>query len=270
MSKYFEGSYYKHQKGRDTLCIIAGRSESESFIQVITQDHVWKVPYQKGNLFSDKGIILKIKTPELVLRGKIRYRDLSPIRYDIMGPFRFFSMECSHGVVSMQHRLEGKLELNGTVLDFTDGKGYIEKDSGKSFPSEYTWIQANDFKEPSSIMAAVATIPFCGLKFRGCICVIQYRGKEYRLATYLGVRVVTCTKNKIVLKQGKFRLEIKIKGQNGQKLNAPQNGEMKRTILETASCDAEFRFYRKKELNFQLHSKQASFEYENLSSYLCR
>ena len=270
LSKYFEGYYYKHQNKKDTLCIIVGHSETEKFIQVITQDDVWQVPYEKGNIFSKKGIRLQIKTPNLTMRGTIRYRELSPIRYDIMGPFRFFPMECRHGVISMRHRLEGKIQLNGKIFDFTDGIGYIEKDSGRSFPSDYTWVQANDFQEACSIMAAVAVIPFCGLKFLGCICVIQYQGKEYRIATYLGGKAVVCTKNKMVLRQGKYTLDIEINSQNGQRLNAPQNGEMRRTILETASCPAEFRFYKRKELLFHLHSEKTSFEYENMSLNLTR
>lgn len=262
MSDYFEGTYYKHQKGSDTLCIIAGSSNSEKFIQVITKDFSAQVSLTDGNIFTHRGIKLNIDTPQLSLRGKIRYRKLSPIKYDIMGPFSLFPMECRHGVISMYHLLEGKVKLNGQVIDFTGGIGYMEKDSGRSFPSSYVWVHANDFSEKCSIMASVAEIPFCGLHFRGCICVIQYKDKEYRLATYLGVRVVLCRPDRIVLKQGRYRLDIRIKGDNALKLSAPKNGEMTRTILESASCNAEFIFYKGKKQVFHLFSKQASFEYE--------
>ena len=77
-----------------------------------------------------------------------------------MGPFKYFPMECRHGIISMRHTLEGRLKLNGKEIDFTNGLGYIEKDSGRSFPSSYVWVQANDFDEPCSIMASVADIPF--------------------------------------------------------------------------------------------------------------
>lgn len=267
MSNYFEGYYYKHQKGDDTLCIIVGRSDSEKFIQMITKDSAWQVPYTKGNHFSKEGIILDIKTDRLSLTGKIRYTDLSPIRSDIMGPFRFFPMECSHGITSMKHDLKGKVQLNGAEIDFTGGSGYIESDRGKSFPTSYTWIQANDFSEPCSVMAAVASIPFLGGNFRGCICVIQYQGKEYRLATYLGVRILLCRKDKILLKQGKYLLEIRIPGQSSQRLRAPENGEMTRTILEAAACNAEFTFYKREKMIFHLYSRHAGFEYETVNSF---
>lgn len=262
MRNYFEGYYYKHQKGNQTLCIIWGRAGSERFIQVITNDFSEKVPYTKGNIFSTEGIILNIHTSRLSLSGKIRYRELCPIKYDIMGPFKFFPMECRHGIVSMYHRLDGKIVLNGEEIDFTGGRGYIEKDSGHSFPSSYAWIQANDFSEPCSIMASVASVPFCCFHFQGCICVIQYRGKEYRLATYLGVRVISCTSKRILLKQGKYRLEIRIKNSNGHELSAPRNGKMERNILENPSCPAEFTFYIGEKVVFYLHSQHASYEYE--------
>lgn len=266
MKEFFEGYYYKHQKGDETLCIIAGKAGTARFIQVITEKQAWQVPFTEGNKFTTGGIRLAIETPELSLKGEIRYENLTPLGTDIMGPFRFFSMECSHGVISMGHRLRGKVELNGKTIDFTGGKGYIEMDKGRSFPSAYTWVQANDFadalQEDCSIMAAVAKIPFFGLHFRGCICAIYYKGKEYRLATYRGVRVLECSRRRIVLRQGKYRLEIEIEGGGGHRLRAPVKGEMSRTIVESASCPAWFTFFCRGKLIFHLRSEHAGFEYE--------
>lgn len=264
MDNYFDGYYYKHQKGNHTLCLIAGQSASEKFIQVITNDFSEKVPFTKGNIFSRKGIMLDINTKQLSLTGRICYKGISPIKYDIMGPFCLFPMECRHGIISMYHRLEGQVLLNGRIIDFTDGTGYIEKDSGCSFPSSYLWIQANDFQMPCSIMAAVADIPFFGLHFRGCICVIQCMGREYRLATYLGVRVLLCTRNRLVLKQGRYMLEVRIGDYRGRELSAPVNGKMIRTIVESASCFAEFIFYMHGKKVFHLYSQHAGFEYEGV------
>ena len=262
MGNYFDGYYYKHQKGDDVLSFVVGRSNSEEFIQVITRDSSYNVPFIGENYFSDKGVSLNIKTDEISLNGDLEYRDLSPIKYDIMGPFKYFPMECRHGIISMRHTLEGRLKLNGKEIDFTNGLGYIEKDSGRSFPSSYVWVQANDFDEPCSIMASVADIPFLGFHFKGCICIIQYNGTEYRMATYLGVKVIKCAKDKIILEQGKYKLEIDIDKNNGQELSAPSKGEMTRTIIETAACAGEFRFYKNDDMLFSLKSNNVSFEYE--------
>lgn len=258
----FNGYYYKHQKGDKTLCIIVGQSGSDHFIQVITNDFSEKVPFTKGNRFSTRGIKLNIQSPKLSLYGVIQYKNLSPIQYDIMGPFRIIPMECKHKIISMRHSLEGEVVLNGETIDFTGGTGYIEQDSGRSFPAGYVWVQANDFEEPCAIMAAVASIPLYALRFRGCICIVQYKGKEYRFATYLGVKIIACTKNRIFLEQGKYRLEIRLKERNPQPLRAPKDGKMTRTIKESVSCHAEFRFYQEGNLIFRLQSRHTGFEYE--------
>ena len=101
------------------------------------------------------------------------------------------------------------------------------------------------------------------MRFRGCICAIQYRGKEYRLATYLGVRVRICTEERILLTPGRYCLDIRIKKGRGHGLQAPQDGKMSRTIRERASCPAEFRFYEKGIPVFSLSSDHASFEWES-------
>lgn len=90
MGNYFDGYYYKHQKGDDVLSLVVGRSNSEEFIQVITRDSSYNVPFIGENYFSDKGVSLNIKTDEISLNGDLEYRDLSPIKYDIMGPFKYF------------------------------------------------------------------------------------------------------------------------------------------------------------------------------------
>lgn len=260
---YFKGYYFKHQKGGHTLCVIVGQTSSERFLQIITEKFSRKVPYKSGNIFTKKGIVLDIEEADISLKGRIRYHGLSPIRYDIMGPFRFCPMECRHGVISMRHHLVGGVWLNREWIDFTGGVGYIEMDSGRSFPAAYTWVQANDFAEPCAIMAAVAEIPFGRLRFCGCIGVIRYRGREYRLATYLGARPLVCTRKKVVIKQRAYRLEIRVKTDGEKELCAPENGKMTRYIREAAACHAEFRFYKKRQEIFRLQSRHTGFESEN-------
>ena len=46
-----------------------------------------------------------------------------------MGPFAFVPfMECYHGIVSMDHIIQGELEIDGVNIDFSNGRGYLEKD----------------------------------------------------------------------------------------------------------------------------------------------
>jgi hypothetical protein len=280
MHGHFEGWYYKHQTkfsndgGIKSLAVIPGRASDGAFIFIVADKESYRISfplsdYQKcgdelridGNIFSSDGISLDIQTPELSLSGKLAYTNLSPIRGDIMGPFRFFPMECRHGIISMNHSLQGAVILNDETLDFGGGKGYIESDSGRSFPTEYTWVQCNAFDADCSITVSVAQIPFYGLRFWGCICVVWLNSKEYRLATYKGVKIVRCERGIIELKQGKYRLKIAIDERDGQRLPAPQSGKMSRFIRETLSCPAHFQFMEGDKCLFEGKSDFVSYEY---------
>ena len=255
------------------LALIPGRAEEGAFIQVVTNERAYNIPYPLneykrlefarvgGSRFERRGVDLNISTDELTITGSLRYRNMKPISYDIMGPFKYLPMECRHSVISMDHDIEGELILNGEPIDFSGGRGYIEGDRGHSFPDKYIWAQCNCFDEPCSIMVALARIPFAGLKFWGCICVVLWRGKEYRLATYKGVRIVAKSPTRIELEQGKYRLVISLNNAGGHPLRAPDKGSMTRIIHESSNCEARFRFYIGGNEYFDKTSNCASFEY---------
>ncbi|MCL2838478.1 MAG: tocopherol cyclase family protein [Oscillospiraceae bacterium] len=296
MSGRFEGWYYKHNANGKTLALIPGKAVDKAFVQVVTDSRAYNIPYSLdeyhlngdvlrvgGNIFSKYGVTLDIQNSDLMLSGEIKYSNLTPIHGDIMGPFRFFPMECRHGIISMNHTLTGAVMLNGEIYDFTNGCGYIESDSGRSFPQGYTWVQCNDFENCSittpkngietaqgiatrfsraAVMCAVARIPFYGLKFWGCICVVHLNGREYRLATYNGVKILRCEPGVIALKRGKYRLIIEINANEGHMLPAPRFGKMSHAICESLSCAARFRFMEGNRILFDGESNFASYEYE--------
>jgi len=273
MKQYFEGWYLKHQNKGKTMALIPGKSMEEAFVHVVTDEEAYFITYpladyQKGevltigeNTFSESGVSLNMDRPDLRLEGTIKYGELTPIKGDIMGPFRHFPMECRHGILSMKHDLTGQVVLNGEIYDFDEGRGYIELDSGTSFPKGYSWVHCNDFEEDCSIVAAVARIPFYGLKFWGCICVVWLNGKEYRLATYKGVKIVENKPGLIELKQGKYRLIVQVDSEGGHQLPAPRRGKMDHAIVEDISCPATFKFMKGAEVLFEGSSTRASYEY---------
>ena len=59
--------------------------------------------------------------------------------------------------------------------------------------------ECNDFPQPCALMAALARIPLGKGGFTGCICSILYRGREYRFATYGGVRILKADAEQIRL-----------------------------------------------------------------------
>lgn len=275
MRKGFAGIYFKHQAKGKSLALIPGQAADGAFVQIVTEERAYHVPYPLtayrerkdgleigGNQFTYAGVKLDIQSEELTLQGGIRYENLTPIRGDIMGPFRFFPMECRHGILSMRHSLQGSLCLNGEVYHFDGGCGYIESDSGRSFPRAYTWVQCNDFTRDCSIMAAVAKIPFCGFTFWGVISVVWLEGREYRLATYNGAKILRCEPGVLELSRGKWRLTVTSSVQEGHKLYAPCRGEMSYFIRENLSCSARFRFTVDGCVLFDEESAGASYECE--------
>ena len=276
MNKLFEGYYLKHQNDSQTLAFIPGRSKTEAFIQVVTDDRSYHVSYPLrqystgsglrvgGSFFSKKGIQLDINQDELTIRGTLRYGPFTPIGGDIMGPFRFFPMECRHTVVSMRHPVKGTLYINGQPYAFENGTGYIEGDSGRSFPSSYSWVHCNRWnaqRDDCSVMASIAEIPFAGLRFQGCIAVVWLNGQEYRFATYKGVKIRRRTRQDIELTQGGMRLAVHIPAHTGHSLKAPDLGDMKRTIHESAAVRARFLFQQNGQTLLDRWSGLASYEF---------
>lgn len=218
-----------------------------------------------NSCFDSRGIDLDIKQKELSLRGTLRYGSLTPLRSNIMGPFAPFSgMQCSHGVISMAHSLEGSLTLNGEPIDFSQGTGYIETDRGRSFPSVYLWTQCL-LPEPKggSLMLAIASIPLPLGSFTGCICAILHQGREYRLATYLGAKIEEWSPSGATIQQGKYRLNVKLLEAQEQTLRAPVQGSMERSIHESLCANVSYRFWAGRDILFQHTDRRASFEFSD-------
>lgn len=280
MRDYFCGWYLKCQSDTQTLAVIpaihiSNKTKSSS-IQLITEEGAWNIefPYhdfhkQKqnfhiqaaGNYFGQYGIKLCLHTSDYSATGSVRFGPFSPIRYDIMGPFHYLPfMECQHSVLSMKHTVTGDFYINGTHYHFNNGVGYIEGDRGYSFPKEYAWTQCHF--SGGSLMLSVADIPFGLFHFTGVIAVIQWQGKEYRLATYLGAKAVKIENGEIIICQGDMVLRVKLIQKHTHPLFAPVSGRMNRTIHESASCRAFYCFQQGVHTLFSFETSKASFEYE--------
>lgn len=275
---YFKGWYFKCSTKDKTIAFIPAyhysNNNKSSSLQIITDDRTFDIPFETlkycekplcvkiGNcIFSHEGIILDFKSNSLKLEGKLSFDSCSPIRYDIMGPFKFVPfMQCRHSVYSMSHKINGEITVNEQPYKFENDMGYIEGDCGRSFPKKYIWTQC--CFENNSLMLSVADIPFLGIHFTGIISIVCLDGKEYRLATYLGAKINKITQNAVILRQGNFELTAKLLKNNGQPLSAPINGNMSRTIHESASCEAYYRFSHKDTVLCEFTTNKASFEFE--------
>ncbi|MBQ8518048.1 MAG: hypothetical protein IJ455_00390 [Agathobacter sp.] len=284
MNGYFYGWYFKSQSDTQTLAVIpavhgAGRNRTCS-IQFVTEDGAWTVTFPGDSFYQSKneirigenrfrkcGLWLDVNRLGLKVKGHLCFEHLSPLQYDIMGPFVLVPfMECRHSVYSMRHHVNGKLQINGKDYIFQNALGYWEGDRGHSFPKEYAWTQCF-ITEPKgevrgSLMLSVADIPLADFHFTGIIGIVFWQGKEYRFATYLGARVVQKSNRTLLIRQGNMELEARLFESTKQALRAPIHGAMSRTIHESATCKAFYRFRIQGRTVFSFTTDQASFEYE--------
>jgi len=271
---FFEGWYYKLVSADETLryAIIPGvylsqnHAESHCFVQVFDskadQVRFHRYPYDAfkpspdsfeiiigQNYFSADRIELGIDDDLGQLEGELQFEKLSPwpVRLTSPGAMGWFAwvplMECYHGVVSMDHIIHGRLALDGKRLDFSGGKGYIEKDWGKRFPSAWIWGQSNHFdREGVSLMVSVAVIPWLGRSFAGFIIGFLLDNEIHRFATYNRSKIeVFQVENKtvdLIVRNATYRLRIIAEREEGGLLQAPTTIAMDRRILET--LDARF------------------------------
>ena len=281
MGNGFCGWYFKCQSKEQVLAVIpAWHGENGNrccSIQLLTEDGAWNVPFPSGafclkqedplyltigeNLFCEKGFLLNIHRRDLTVTGTVEFGPLAPPRYHFMGPFRWIpGLECRHEVVSMIHRVRGKVTINGRVYDFPRGAGYWEGDRGRSFPREYVWTQCC-FPGGSLVLAA-ADVPLGPGRLLGTVGILFWRGREYRLATYLGAKVESVGKGTIRVRQGRDVLTATLLEGRERSLRAPAKGAMSRTVGESLACRARYLFQRDGETVFALESDRASFEYE--------
>lgn len=99
-----------------------------------------------------------------------------------------FFYDCSvDGVFSVEY---SKAQSLSKSVIFEDGRGYIEKDWGRGFPTAWVWVQCNGFPTRGvSLSASSASVPFLGKSFPGYIVGLQIGDALHRFTTYVGARI---------------------------------------------------------------------------------
>ncbi len=266
---FFEGWYFKlvDSSEHNRYAVIPGVSLSQggdgphSFIQILngstgeTAYHIYpleefaaargKLEIKIGpNIFNSQGMALQLPETALHIKGHLSFSSLQPwpVKWyspGIMGWYAWVPfMECYHGVLSFDHALQGVLQINDKDVDFTGGRGYIEKDWGKSFPSSWVWMQSNHFDTAGTCLtASVAMIPWIGKTFRGFIIGLLNEGKLYRFATYTGAvtEILEIQADRVVwsVRDRHHRLEIYAQRATTGNLRGPSRIDMARRVPET-------------------------------------
>jgi tocopherol cyclase len=276
---YFEGWYFKHisHDKKSVYAFIPGVSlaanNAHSFIQIINgvtgethyisydiNDFIWEKEdlwVKVGNsVFTDKFIDIDIEDKSIRVSGRLEYSNM--VKYpktilspSIMGWYSYIPfMECNHGIVSVNHSLDGVLNFNGNSVDFGGGKGYIEKDWGTSFPEAWIWLHSNTFNtENASLFVSVAKIPWLGRFFMGFICFLYVDGKFYRFSTYNNSKILSITYEdrvlSIRLENNLYVLNVVATHQRSGVLKAPSFGEMNRHIKESIDSTVHIQLFDK-------------------------
>jgi tocopherol cyclase len=261
--RYFEGWYFKQVDAAEQhiVSVIPGvaysadGTSSHSFVQVVpsTGDaaHYFAYPadafrsepdepftiHVGPSTFSCSGMVLDLKDGAHEVHGDVRFGPLTPwpvtaLSPGIMGWYRFVPrMETYHGVLSMDHAVSGSLVIDGDRIDLDGGRGYIEKDWGRSFPSSWIWAQTNHFERPGvSLMLSVAKIPWMTGAFVGSIAGLYLDGDLHRFATYTGAKI-TCIETgdneaRVTLADRREELDVHVRGCKALLLKAPVLGSM--------------------------------------------
>ncbi len=288
---YFEGWYFKivDPTERFVFALIPGISlgkngDTHAFIQMLDGKKSTSTYHEfpadnfqpssetfelalADNFFSANQLHLNL--PEL--QGELHWQNRYPWPRmlgapGIMGWFSFVPfMECYHGVVSLNHTLQGRMRVYGEDVDFTDGKGYIEKDWGESFPNAWIWMQTNHFEAayPVCLSASVAKIPWLGSHFIGYIVGFLLNEKLYRFATYTGAMMKADFDDDTVrlsFRDRKNRLEIIAHKAAGGNLVSPLSGNMVGKVNESMQAVIEVQLFENEQLIFGGNGKNAGLE----------
>ncbi|MGH4117764.1 tocopherol cyclase family protein [Clostridium sp.] len=284
--EYFEGWYYKQvsKDEKSVISLIPGISlfnnDVHSFVQYIfvsldmNNRKTIRTGYVKysvkdfkynnspfmlkvgDNIFTESMISINIIDTDIHIEGTLEFGSFTPIKKsilcpNIMGHFAYIpKMECYHGIVSMNHLVNGVLRINDEEIDLRCGSGYVEKDWGTSFPKKYIWIQCNNFKKKgTSIFCSIAHIPFMGKSFLGYISNLVINGMESRFATYnssqLKIESITNEKIFLLLENSKEKLIIEANLKDPGELIAPHQGKMQKKIKEEVLGEVKISLYNK-------------------------
>jgi hypothetical protein len=298
---YFEGWYFK-QVSADTneaWAFIPGVSMHTdgnsriAFIQAIDgsrgltrwypfafDDFSWqpdKLELSIGsNRFGTQGLSVDLDGPDGRLSADLHYGRFSPFpsrpwRPGIMGPYSFVPfMECRHGLVSMDHTVDGWVQADGRKISMDGGRGYIEKDWGSSMPSSWIWTQSNQFPTPGdSLMFSLANIPWLGSHFPGFLCAarLSEAGSPRQVqvwATWNGSRIealkVDDSTVSLSITRKDERLSLKLDRKRGGLLLAPVAGAMERRIAESIDSTMNVRLERKGQVVYEGRAPKAGLE----------
>ncbi len=152
---------------------------------------------------------LHIETDDFYGEFAIKSREVN--QKSAMGFLRFFPLECYQEVIFLNASIEGNVRVDGKKVPIK-GKSYMEKTYGKNFPTQWYWIQANQFKNPDVFLSTSGgDVPLLGRRIFGFFAILKFQNKTYRFSSYKLSKIKMMQKNDtIILKFKSFRHTLEI------------------------------------------------------------
>ncbi len=293
-SPFFEGWYLKLATADETRAvalipgIFRGRQPAShhAFVQVVDEGvryHRFSAGQLDGaedrfdvrigpNRFHEHGLSVDLDR----CRGDLRFGPMTPWPVSIpspgaMGWFAWVPfMQCYHAVPSFGHELYGYLELDGQSIDFTGGRGYLEKDWGRSFPKTWVWMQGQHFNEDFCVAVSLADVPWLGRSFPGLLAAMHFSSPPPELdpflflTTYGGARVrgLARTPDGIDLRVGGggFELELNARGGAPVSIHIPSEDSMDQVVEERLGATLSVRLSRRGRTVLETRGQLAAYE----------
>lgn len=270
---YFEGYYFKFiNDQKEIVILIAGISisttEKFSFIQIASnyneEVELYKFPLSElkpsadsfyfkigDNEFGPDRIVINIGqiNADIQLTNSIHWKR-SFLRPNIMGFLSFVpKVECKHDVITIKTDVSGYINLEKQKIVFEHGDGYIEKNWGSSFPKEYMWLHANQFKNKElSLQFAIAKPKWIFARPKVHIGYVMLDNPihfgSHRLST-----VKVRAKNdsiSITIKTSKHIIHVIVNNRAPVNLMGPKKGQLQNEIAEYLNSEIELILIKRK------------------------
>ena len=274
---FFEGWYYKlvNQDESQRWAIIPGvfvneeSTKSHAFVQVLNgntgasyyhrfgtfkaEENAFDITIGRTNHFTLEQFSLDFADEHGAISGELRFEGLQPWPISILSPgvmgwYAWLpTMQTYHGVLSFDHHIDGQLNLYGETVDFTGGRGYIEKDWGQSFPEGYIWMQSNHFETAgTSLTASIARVPNTS-DTRGFIVGLWHDGDLYSFTTYNNTEIEKLIIDEHTVEWIMYRndaeLHITAQRASGGLLKGPEVDGMNMRVAETMQATIDYQLY---------------------------
>ncbi|MFW6312601.1 MAG: tocopherol cyclase family protein, partial [Spirochaetota bacterium] len=146
-------------------------------------------------------------------------------------------------IIVMDAGAEGTVD--GSRLE---GRFYMEKDYGRSFPNAWIWLQSNSFPgHRVSVTCSIANVPFVGGAFTGFLAGMSVAGDLFKFTTYTGSRIEKIDADEaaveLIIADRHRRLSIRAEREQGAELRAPELGEMRGRVVETIQSRVEVELF---------------------------